>query len=243
VLGRVKTEPSLWQWGAYGKQPWVKDYFKVGAAFPLMNGFADWIEKGFGTVASRSTAAERQHSWRFWARDSRQDHVICGVVKDSADALGRPYPFLIIGTGPLEGWGRKWDLLSFVFTNVWGQAEYLSTCMYGDPRVFEVEVSSIIPPVPEWSAYEQERDRLLAGPPEPGLSVPQFSGQQTEGLMGIDDQTRDHESLVALCHREMRKSIDAPPNAVFMGGTTDQTYFAHFRRPLNASDFVQLWGA
>lgn len=240
MLGRVKTE-RIWQWGGYGKQPWARDYFKVGTAFPLLNGFADWIEKGYATVASKNTPVDRQHSWRFWTKDARQDHVVCGVIKDSIDAVGRPYPFMIIGAGPLDGWERKWEFLPFALNNVWGQAEYICTRMYGDSRVFEVEVSSIRPPLPEWSAYAQERDRLLTGLTEPNPSAPHSYGQQTEGLMRIDDQPYDHFAAVTFCHEAMRKRVDGPPNAVFMGGTLDRVYVAHFRRPLNTSDFIRLW--
>jgi type VI secretion system protein VasJ len=149
---------------------------------------------------------------------------------------------MIIGAGPLEGWDKKWDLLPFALDNVWGQADYLCTRMYGDSRVFEVEVSSLRPPVPEWPTYEQERDRFSMDWPEPDPSASQSLGQ-TEGLIEIEDQTQGHLTAVtlSLCHRAMKRRVDTPPNAVFMGGTLDRTYFAHFRRPLNTSDFMRLW--
>lgn len=241
MLGRVKTE-RVWQWGAYGKQPWAKDYFKVGSAFPLLNGFADWIEKGYNTVAAKNTHADKQHSWRFWTREPRQDHVICGVIRDSADALGRPYPFLIIGVGPLEGWKKNWELFPFVFDSVWGQVEYLCTRMYGDSRVLEAEVSSIRSPIAEWSRFSEERERLMAGSSdfEP-LQQTFLNHEETEGLLRIDEQPHDYFKTVSLCHEAIKRRADIPPNAVFMGGTLDRTYFVHFRRPLTTSDFTRLW--
>lgn len=239
MLGRVKTE-RIWQWGAYGKQPWARDYFKIGAAFPILNSFADWIEKGYNTVASKNNPADKQHSWRFWTRDARQDHVICGVVRDSVDAVGRPYPFLIIGSGPLTGWEKKWELLPFAFNNVWGQVEYLCTRMYGDSRVFEAEVSSIRSPVPEWSGYDEEQERLIADT-DLNAAALQFSGQQTEGFLRADDQPSDCFKVIAVYHEAMKRRSEAPPSAVFMGGTLDRTYFAHFRRSLTTADFARLW--
>jgi type VI secretion system protein VasJ len=240
VLGRVKTA-RIWQWGAYGKQPWARDYFKVGSVFPALNGFADWIEKGYNTVVTKSAPVGKQHSWRFWTRETRQDHVVCGVIKDSRDALGRPYPFMIIGTGPLDGWEKKWDLFPFVFDNAWGQIEYLCTRMYTDPRVLEAEVSSIRSPVPEWSRFAEERGRLMAESTDLNPSGQLFQGREAEGFMRIDEQPHDCFKTISMCHEAIKRGADSPPNAVFMGGTLERTYFAHFRRPLATSDFTRLW--
>lgn len=239
MLGRVKAE-RVWQWGAYGKQPWARDYFKIGTGFPLLNSFADWIEKGYNTVVCRNNPADKQRSWRFWTRDARQDHVVCGVVRDSVDAVGRPYPFLMIGSGPLDGWDKKWEFLPFVFNNVWGQVEYLSTRMYGDSRVFEAEVSSIRPPVPEWPGYGEERGRLIAEA-DVNAAAAQFSGRETEGFLRMDDGASDYFKAISLYHEAMKRRSEAPPNAVFMGGTLGRTYFVHFRRPLTTADFTRLW--
>lgn len=238
MLGRVKAERT-WQWGAYGKQPWARDYFKIGTAFPLLNSFADWIEKGYSVIAGKKTSAEKQNSWRFWTRDARQDHVVCGVVRDSVDGVGRPYPFLMIGSGPLDGWEKRWELLPFVFNNVWGQVEYLSTRMYSDSRVFEMEVSSIRPPAPEWARYEEERGQIAGS--DLSAAAPQFSGQQKEGFLRIGDRTGDYSRAAGVYHEAIKRCTNGPPNAVFMGGTLDRTCFAHFRRPLTTADFARLW--
>lgn len=240
MLGRVKTE-RIWQWGAYGKQPWARDYFKVGSAFPLLNGFADWIEKGYVTVAGKNIPAGKQHSWRFWTREARQDYVVCGVIRDSTDALGRPYPFLVIGVGPLDGWEKRWELFPFVFDNVWGQAEQLCTRTYPDSRALETEVSAIRSPIPEWSRFAEERERLMAGYTDSNLSAHMVSSQETEEFLRIDGQPHDHFQVISLCHEAVKRRAEAPPSAVFMGGTLDQTYFVHFRRPLTTSDFTRLW--
>lgn len=239
MLGRVKTE-RVWQWGAYGKQPWARDYFKIGATFPLLNSFADWIEKGYDTVASKKSPADKQNSWRFWTRDARQDHVVCGLVRDSVDAVGRPYPFLMIGSGPLDGWEKKWELLPFAFNNVWGQLEYIATRMYGDSRVFEVEVSSIRAPGPEWPRYDEEQGRLMADADLKPAAL-QLSGQGTEGFLRIDEQSTGYSKAVSLYHEAMKRRAETPPNAVFMGGAPGRTYVAHFRRPLTTADFTRLW--
>jgi type VI secretion system protein VasJ len=239
VLGRLKAE-RVWQWGAYGKQPWARDYFKVGKVFPLLNGFADWIEKGYTSIAGRNTATARQHSWRFWTREARQDHIVCGVIRDSADALGRPYPFMVIGTGPLEGWEKNWELVPFACDNAWVQAEYLSTKAFSDPGTLGSEVSGIRSPVPSWSKFTEQRDGITkteATAPVPPLA----SLAGTEVFLRIDEQSYDCFQTIVQCHSALKERSSGTPNAVFMGGTLNRTYFVQFSRPLNVSDFAHLW--
>jgi len=51
--------------------------------------------------------------------------LVCGVVRDSVDRLGRPYPLLVLGTGSLREWESHWDLLPYACLPVWQRIEYL----------------------------------------------------------------------------------------------------------------------
>src|SRR5512145_774650 len=111
MLGWIKSNQSQsWMWAAYGKHPAIKDYFRVGQDFPLLRVFVSWVENGYKQFTpERDTAM--QNSWHFWARGAASDSIVCGLVKDSSDGIGRNYPLLIIGTGPLREWAENWDLL------------------------------------------------------------------------------------------------------------------------------------
>ena len=157
MLEKIRSE-RRWQWAAYGKHPAAKDYFKVGQDFPLLNSFSGWIENGYQVLASKNNPIKARRSWRFWTRESRKENLVCGIVRDSNDSLGRPYPLLIIGTGPLKDWLSQWDLVPLACEKAWGQMEYLSAKTFGDLRELEEEVQDISPPAAEWLELARKRE-------------------------------------------------------------------------------------
>ena len=157
MLEGLRSE-RRWQWAAYGKHPAAKDYFKVGQDFPLLNSFSEWIESGYEKLASRKNPASMRCSWRFWTREARRENVVCGVLRDSTDSFGRPYPLLIMGTGPSRDWVNEWDLVPLACENTWGQIEYLSTRTFSDLKRLEEEVQNIRSPAAEWSDLAKRRE-------------------------------------------------------------------------------------
>ena len=139
MLGRIRVE-RRWQWLAHGKHPSARDYFKIGADFPLGRAFSEWAGKGYEGIVTKNRSVSGQASWRFWTREARRDHVVCGILRDSSDAFGRPYPLLVMGSGPVAGWDTNWDLVPFACENAWVQMEYLSARPFIDLRTFEAEV-------------------------------------------------------------------------------------------------------
>jgi len=89
-----------------GKHPVAMDYFHLGTSAPLVNAFGAWIENGYQKVVSPARNGLALHSWRFWARGIQKGHIACGVVRDSSDSTGRPYPLLVMGIGKLPGWEK-----------------------------------------------------------------------------------------------------------------------------------------
>ena len=244
MLEKIKSE-RRWQWAAYGKHPAAKDYFKIGHEFPLLNSFSGWIENGYQVLASKDNSTKARRSWRFWAKEARRDNLACGMVRDSNDSLGRPYPLLIIGTGPLKGWVSQWDLVPLACESVWDQMEYLSMKTFNDLRELDEGVQDIVPPAIEWLELARKREGYDELRP---LEISQLE----EGISSLSERMdcfilldqmppRDDFELIGLYHSLLRARMEVAPSAIFVGGTAQKPYIAVFRRPLAPSDFIRLW--
>jgi type VI secretion system protein VasJ len=244
MLEKIKSE-RRWQWAAYGSHPVAKSYFKLGQEFPLLNRFSGWIENEYQVLASEDNPAKPRRSWRFWSKEARRENIVCGVVRDSNDSLGRPYPLLIIGTGPLKDWLSQWDLMPLACEITWGRMEHICAKTFDDLRELEEEVRNIRAPAAEWLELARKREgfeelgSLHLSELEEGASS--VSGR-TECFVPLDQVSgRDLFELSVLCHSLLRVRIEAAPRAIFMGGTAEKPYVAFFRRPLAPSDFIRLW--
>jgi type VI secretion system protein VasJ len=101
----------------------------------------------------------------------------------------------------------------------------------------EQEVHHIRPPYPGWPDFEMRRKDLKEI--EKQVS---FGSDQAELILDLEmNSNHDQLTQVNLYHTLIRNQMKAAPNVIFMGGTLDRTCLAFFRRPLQTSDFVQLW--
>jgi type VI secretion system protein VasJ len=242
-----------WHWGAYGKHPVAADYFRLGKKLAIMNLFADWIDRSVSCGALHEDILRGRCSWRFWARGSGKKDLVCGVITNSSDVLGRPYPLLIMGTGPVSAWDGQWDLLPLVFEKVWSQMEYFSTRRFSDVRELEEVVTHIRPPHPEWDDLLAQRQTIITIGKDSVAedSMPNFRelkeraegfSAQEESFINIDQGTsHDEFTLILLWHYLLKSFGKKIPNAIFAGGTGENTCLACFARPLNAADFIRLW--
>ena len=244
MLEKLRSE-RRWQWAAYGKHPAAKDYFKVGQEFPLLSRFSGWIENGYQVLASRDNPGKARRSWRFWAREARKENVACGIVQHSNVSLGRPYPLLVAGTGPLKDWMSQWDLVPLACESVWVQMEYLSAKTFNDVRELEEGVRNIVSPAAEWLELARKREGFEElGPLEIGELEAETSGlsERMDCFIPLDQMPpRDDFELIGLYHSFVRARMETAPSTVFMGGTAQKPYIVFFRRPLAPSDFIHLW--
>ncbi len=253
MLGLIASQNS-WHWAGCGKHPVARDYFRVGLTDPLVKAFFDWVEKGYKILGSKDRPSSELCSWRFWARGARRETLVCGVGRDSSDSLGRPYPLLIMGTGPLEGWEDQWDLLPFACEKTWSQMEYLSTKKFADLRELEYQVRTVEPPYPNWSEFMSERRNLgehysssrdMASSSDTrdlGKKIANLSRSPLFSVPLKSGPLDDPFTLAGVCHLLLKEVSSASmPNVVFWGGTPDETYLAVFKRPLMPDDFVWLW--
>ena len=154
--------PDGWRFAAFGKHPGAKDYIRLGSTTPMLTGIADWVDKGYAGIEGKKKGMADAASWRFWSKGFGPGSLVCGVVRDSVDRLGRPYPLLVLGTGSLREWEGHWDLLPYACLPVWQRIEYLGAQRYEEIGRFESAIRGLHPPVPEWADFSGRRDREVA---------------------------------------------------------------------------------
>ena len=233
MLGSIKSSPA-WVWGARGKLPVAGDYVSLGADSSLLKAFSGWVEKGFSTLANKPISSS---SWRFWAKGTKREDLVCGLLRDSADSLGRPYPFLVLGTGTLPGWEERWELLPQAFHDHWNRMEYLSTRRVQNLGDLEGDLNMLgLPVLPQSSR------------PSAPVSLRLPEGERAyldeRRALFIPLKSSEHEDSVETLvqwHAFFKARLDHPPTTVFIGGKVDVPYLVVFQRSLLSGDFNRLW--
>jgi type VI secretion system protein VasJ len=254
VLGSLGSS-GYWHWAAHGKHQAAGDYFRLGGDLPVLNAFAAWVHQGYQAVTAKGVRPAGYRSWRFWARGSSKGLLVSGLVRDSSDSHGRPFPLLIVGSGPLSGWEEDWDLVPFACEGGWNQMERLGTKGFETVKELEAELRKIRSPAPEWSAFRAERDGLgdrlaPAAGADPGRMIEELKrraaqlAQEAEVHLSLDEgMAPDQFTLASLWHSLIRETGGQAPHVVFMGGGQEGSFLLFFRRALTPTDFVQLWTA
>jgi type VI secretion system protein VasJ len=241
---------NRWQWFASGKHPSVKDYFKVGEDLPMGTAFADWIAKGYQNLPAKRFSTSGLVSLRFWTGGFTRGSFVCGVVRDSSDSIGRPYPLLILGSGSVRDWEGKWQNSPYACEKTWHQMEGISTRMFHDLRQLEEEVRRIKPPEPDWTQFAQlEEEMTKSG--QPCSKAIDIQAMETSAkavsneavlLIPMDEYPlQDQLVVISIWLSLLKRNVIDIPKTVFMGGNQLSTYLALFRRPLLTRDFVRLW--
>ncbi|NLI82221.1 MAG: type VI secretion system-associated protein TagF [Deltaproteobacteria bacterium] len=256
MLGQLGFKQH-WQWGVCGKHPSASDYFRLGHKNTIFDAFGDWVEKGYRSIAAKKDSVGAMLSWRFWVRGSGNDAISCGILKDSIDQVGRPYPLMILGSGRLQGWQSRWCQVQWACEKTWNQMEAISTRKYRDLRFLEEEVTRLRDPDPHWPDYEKVRlelediRRRSAGS---GRHDDKFrfvleiedkvmdSLRQSEILVSMNENPFwDRFFTLHIWQHLFQLHLKEVPKVVFMGGSSQRTYLALFRRALNLTDFVSMW--
>ena len=239
-----------WKWSAFGKHPVSRDYFKIGHEFKLSQAFSSWVESGYLKLNRDRDSNPNFYSWRFWAKGPKRGDIICGMLRDSSDTLGRVYPLMILGYGRLKAWEDNWDILPVAFEETWSQMEHLAAGRFEVFKHFEDEVMKIKTPDLDLPKFAAQRDNYK--------DIETISGLDTEDILeklnalramqGIllplnVDSYSDQLKLVCLIQTLAKKHIGPIPNSIFMGGVAQVAFFAVFMGPLNSNDFVRLWSA
>ncbi|MFH1146598.1 MAG: TagF domain-containing protein [Pseudomonadota bacterium] len=235
-----------WKWTAMGKHPSAPDFFNLGLSGPLSDGFYTWVRNGYGLL-DLERGEQKAHFWRFWSRGSKKEELACGLLRDSTDRIGRPYPLLLMGIGLLNGWEEFWDLLPLACEGPWHQMESISNRSFPDLKDVEVALGKMRGPRPDWeeltSAGRATESRLGEL-----CNVREFEGGvsdlRTRGDFFIRLDQNGCEDYLTACsirHSLLKNRFGYDPKTVFMGGSSTEVYLAVFGRPLAAQDFVRLW--
>lgn len=242
MLGRLNLNHT-WKWAAVGKHPAAADYIQLESATPLLQAVADWTTKGYDQITRNRENAQGNYSWRFWLRGVKRGNLIAGVIRDSGDRIGRPFPLLIMGEGQLRGWEKKWELLPAVLAQFWQGAEYIGAHQYDNLTALSAAINTLVSP----QISHLKKTKPARVPADANLS-PEFSdcgvSLQREGkaLVHLNHlQTGNLVDTLIQWHMQLKACTPGLPRAVFLGGNPQRTCVVVLQHPLGPADFEMLW--
>ena len=140
MLGLGRTPP--WQWSAAGKHPAFSDFLLHNLEGPMVKALASWADRGMA-LRSQDQPSNRFFSYRFWTRGGKKNTLVCGIVRNSSDALGRPYPLLLMGSGTVRGWEKKWATTFQAFDPMLREFEQMALRRFDTFKTFEKQLQAI----------------------------------------------------------------------------------------------------
>lgn len=241
---RKKSETS-WQWDVAGKHPAARDFFALGPKSVMAEAFTEWVRRGAeGLITVSKDLLVRSCSWRFWAKTPQTGMLACGVVRNSCDSVGRPFPLLVMGTGKLEKWVDNWELLPFACEGVWRQMEQLASKNYEAFELLQEDVSMLRPPQARWDEMNLDKNSL-AESNEPGSDFGLHLGllmQEKALFLPFQDTGQDDFfAMISRVHSLLKTKENTAPNSVFMGGLFEHPGLVCLKRPLSGQDFQHMW--
>lgn len=233
-----------WQWDIAGKHPSAKDFFALGQKSLMAEAFTDWIRRGAEEIVSDSKELlVRSCSWRFWAKTPQIGMLSCGVIRNSCDSVGRPFPLLVMGTGRLENWENNWELLPFACEKVWCQMEQLASKNYESFESFQEDMKTLRPFQGHWKELAMEKIEFVKKASVAVLDLQTDFLEQEQAMFVPFQDAVQYDFLAAISdvHSQLKMKINVVPNSLFMGGLFDNPGLAIFKRPLSRQDFVRMW--
>lgn len=242
MLGKLNFNRA-WKWAAVGKHPAAADYIQLESGTPLLQAMADWMTKGYDHFTRDRQNTLDNHSWRFWLRGVKRGNLIAGVIRDSSDRIGRPFPLLIMGEGQLKGWENQWELLPAALSPFWQQAEYIGAHQYSDLTALSAEISALV--TPQYAHLKKSKTPLAPASFSPDAAFSACAASlQRDGKALVPLNHSDAGNPVDVCihwHTQLKGCTPELPRAVFLGGSPQRICLMVLQQPLGPADFETLW--
>lgn len=238
MLG-LRRSPRAWRFAAVGKHPAAPDFLSLGQGFSLSHSLAQWVAKGY--ACRPESAGGESLCWRFWLKGGISGEFVCGFLRESRDSIGRPFPLLILGQGPLPGWGEHWAVLTLACDGAWREMAAMAQMQGGTVPELEGRVRGLTPPRGDW---EKLRLRVpgAGGGATPRGAFPGTGLESDEPASLPHDTPGDPEGELALrVARLCRECAPRRPSLGFLGGAPGSYRYLLFPRPLRGADFGMLW--
>ncbi|OQX20441.1 MAG: hypothetical protein BWK76_01200 [Desulfobulbaceae bacterium A2] len=120
-------------WAAFGKHPAWAEFFAVGSAGPCALAYQAWVRRGFDHLLEAGHDGRRPCVYHLWSAGENETILLFGLLRASADALGRPFPLLLTGTMAWPGWQSAWQRLDDFFVGMWPEVEDAARGMHAAP--------------------------------------------------------------------------------------------------------------
>lgn len=242
MLGIGKKQKSVWQWGLCGKHPVARDYLRMRVNGPMMEAFENWVEKGYRNLSGDKSGFRNMHSWRFWAKGAGKSGIVCGLIRDSSDSIGRPFPLMILGCGALDDWTQDWHLLPNTLDQVWNQMEQCVSRQIESVAGIERMILQIKSP----DQYPVETGNTLSpeAMPEPNAVLKHLNTLASAQALWIpltENKRQTPFQWACAWLAGLKNSGQPSPQAMFIGGTMAAPNLVILSRSLRTDDFQQLW--
>ena len=247
MLGLLKQD-RRWGWSAVGKHPAAKDFVSLGEENALLAAFARTVNKAHRRVMGRNRHIGGLGAWDFWSSGLEGDLLVCGRVSGSADSLGRPYPFLVLGYGAVKNWSSDWDLLPLVLNQTWEGMSGLSGNSFESVRALSEALAGL--PPPPWDPADLagtqrgviERAIRDFGPAEKDMRRQTLAFEARRDISLTIPWGLEQSGICYWHYMIKRYAPRHPvPRAVFFGGGGPDKKLHLFSRPVGHGDLAGLW--
>ncbi|MFO7885096.1 MAG: type VI secretion system-associated protein TagF [Desulfobacteraceae bacterium] len=248
MLGVNRSEKP-WNWSVYGKHPSFNDYINHQTGEKLVHALSIWVHNGSKLIYSKEKS-NSLYSYRFWVKGVKKNDLVCGIIKNSSDSIGRTYPLFITGHGRIHEWEKDWDIVFQVFDPLFEMFESLSAKRFKSFNEFASSLHSLRFNQSKWLNYRsiiRNTNRSDTGDMFPGYQEMIRLKNNKEPLK--DDMTfsfiRKSTQITkkqksGFMNKILNKKVPAPACA-FIGGLTQHPVLKIYNRPLVPEDLSDLF--
>ena len=252
MLGPIKKKVSKVVFFLEGKHPSFRDFICLGEKTALAQALSSWIEKGFSTFLEEHGKGLGNRSWRFWLRGQDINEIFWGILKDSSDSLGRPYPLVILLANRIPELGHNWELIPLIMDASWRRLELLASKNFYNYQELIKDISNITlheltsekfnEVKNQWESYnsafldkelvkDKIRKKIISHKKIVELS-----------LLEIHDEKSRIPFQIATFFYIFKFFCPEGPVACFIGGSPEDPKIIFFLEKISKDSFLRLWG-